>query len=133
MEAGSVGLPLQIWLYCWMTDPAEQPDDAKDDAGGSDGPGDDGEVRDAGSDDGTEDPDLHRAHEIGTAMVEQLGVLLDRWLAQITELVERDIDPAPLLRGLARLMRSAADQLDPDTVTEPGTDSDPEAGWADPE
>lgn len=94
-----------------MTDPAEQPDDATDNAEAADSTGDGSGAQ------SSDDAALQHAHEVGTAMVEQLGVLLDRWLVQITELVDNDIDPAPLLRGLARLMHSAADQLDPDTET----------------
>lgn len=63
-----------------------------------------------------ESPELARAHEIGTAMVQQLGEMLEEWLDRISELVDAGIDPTPLLRGLSGLMRSAADQLDPDAA-----------------
>lgn len=83
-----------------MTDPADEP-------AGVDEP--------AGAGDDNDTANLDHAHEVGTAMVQQLGEMLDEWLDQISGLVDRGIDPTPLLRGLAGLMRSAADQLDPES------------------
>jgi hypothetical protein len=51
-------------------------------------------------------------------MSEQFLELLGLWTQQLTALAEAGIDPSPLVRSLARTLRSAAGQLDPHA--EPG-------------
>ena len=46
-------------------------------------------------------------------MSEQFLELLGLWTQQLTALAEAGIDPSPLVRSLARTLRSAAGQLDP--------------------
>jgi hypothetical protein len=63
-------------------------------------------------------PDPHRdggldVEALGMQMSEQFLELLGLWTQQMTALAEIGVDPTPLVRSLARTMRSAADQLDP--------------------
>jgi hypothetical protein len=55
---------------------------------------------------------------IGAQMSEQFLELLGLWTQQMTALAEVGVDPTPLVRSLARTLRSAAGQLDPHA--EPG-------------
>lgn len=50
---------------------------------------------------------------IGALMSEQFLELLGLWTQQMSALAEAGIDPTPLVRSLARTLRSAAGQLDP--------------------
>jgi hypothetical protein len=50
---------------------------------------------------------------IGMQMSEQFLELLGLWTQQMTALAEIGVDPTPLVRSLARTLRSTAGQLDP--------------------
>jgi hypothetical protein len=50
---------------------------------------------------------------VGRQMSEQFLELLGLWTQQMTALAEVGVDPTPLVRSLARTLRSAASQLDP--------------------
>jgi hypothetical protein len=50
---------------------------------------------------------------LGAQMSEQFLELLGLWTQQMSALAEIGVDPTPLVRSLARTMRSAAGQLDP--------------------
>ena len=50
---------------------------------------------------------------LGAHMSDQFLELLGLWTQQMTALAEAGIDPSPLVRALARTLRSAAGQLDP--------------------
>lgn len=52
------------------------------------------------------------AMAVGTQMSDQFLELLGLWTQQMTALAEAGIDPTPLVQALARMLHSAADQLD---------------------
>jgi hypothetical protein len=73
---------------------------------------------------------------VGRQMSEQFLELLGLWTQQMTALAEVGVDPTPLVRSLARTLRSAAGQLDPHLddpephADDPG-DPEPHPGDAD--
>jgi hypothetical protein len=66
---------------------------------------------------------------VGRQMSEQFLELLGLWTQQMTALAEVGVDPTPLVRSLARTLRSAAGQLDP----HPDDLDDPERHPDDPD
>lgn len=62
------------------------------------------------------DEHYHMSASAGTEMVKELSQLIDGWLERIAELLAQGVDPEPLLHGLAEVMRSAADKMDPETT-----------------
>ncbi|HEY8524932.1 MAG TPA: hypothetical protein VIL48_08225 [Acidimicrobiales bacterium] len=53
------------------------------------------------------------AEALGAQMSGNLLDLVGAWTDQMRALAEAGVDPAPLVRALARTLRAVADQLDP--------------------
>lgn len=85
---------LSVWLHGGMTDGDSPPN-------------------------GTDEHE-HLTATAGTEMVKELSQLIDGWLERIAELLTQGVDPEPLLHGLAEVMRSAADKMDPSTAERSG-------------